>query len=102
METTIFMITFVMRTTSTRIEFVTFLIATMRIIIFQFQGGVDTSSIYFFGYLLSISQPSGREHVKGSPRDLGHFIFEINVGKRRIRERTTLNLNDIIDRFESI
>ena len=66
METTIFMITFVMWTTSTRIEFVTFLIATMRIIIFQFQWGVDTSSIYFFSNLSPISQPSGREHVKGS------------------------------------
>ena len=28
------------------------------------------------------------------------FTFEINVGKRRIRHRTTLNLNDVIfDRF---
>ena len=25
-----------------------------------------------------------------------HFIFEIKVGKRRIRHRTTLNLNDLI------
>ena len=24
-----------------------------------------------------------------------HFIFETNVGKRRIRHKTTLNLNDI-------
>ena len=41
---------------------------------------------------------------KGSS-DLNHFIFEINVGKRRIRQRTTLNLklNDaIFNRFESI
>ena len=29
---------------------------------------------------------------KGSP-DQSHFIFEINVGKRRIRPRTTLKLN---------
>ena len=32
---------------------------------------------------------------KGSP-DLNQFIFEINGGKRRIRHRTTLNLNDLI------
>ena len=38
--------------------------------------------------------------VKGSP-DPSHFIFEINPGKRRIRHRTTLNLNDLIfSRFE--
>ena len=29
---------------------------------------------------------------KGSPHRI-HFIFEINVGKRRIRHRTTLQLN---------
>ena len=32
---------------------------------------------------------------KGSP-DPSHFIFEINVGKRRIRRRPTLNLNAVI------
>ena len=32
--------------------------------------------------------------IKGSS-DPGHFIFEINVGKRRIRHKTTLNLNDV-------
>jgi len=31
--------------------------------------------------------------LKGSP-DQSHFIFKINVGKKRIRHRTTLNLND--------
>ena len=31
--------------------------------------------------------------VKGSS-DTSHFIFQVNVGKRRIRHRTTLNLND--------
>ena len=36
---------------------------------------------------------SGKFNVKGSP-DLSHFIFEINVGKRRIRHTTTLKLND--------
>ena len=29
-------------------------------------------------------------------RDPNHFILEINGGKRRIRHRTTLNLNDLI------
>ena len=33
--------------------------------------------------------------VKGSP-DPSHFIFETNVEKSRIRQRTTLNLNDVI------
>ena len=32
---------------------------------------------------------------KGSP-DPNHFIFDINVGKVRLRLRTTLNLNDNI------
>ena len=41
----------------------------------------------------------GAELLKGSS-DQSHFIFEINVGKSRIRHRTTLNSNDIIfDRF---
>ena len=35
---------------------------------------------------------------KGSP-DKSHFIFEINVGKRRIRHRTTLNFIDSYNRF---
>ena len=35
------------------------------------------------------------QHLKGSS-DPSHFIFEINVGKSRIRHRTTLNLNDVI------
>ena len=33
--------------------------------------------------------------VKGSS-DPSHFNFEITVGKRRIRQRTTLNLNNVI------
>ena len=33
--------------------------------------------------------------IKGGP-DPSHFIFVINVGKSRIRHRTTLNLNDAI------
>ena len=36
-----------------------------------------------------------RDFFKGSP-DRSHFIFEINVGKSRIRQRTTLNLYDAI------
>ena len=37
---------------------------------------------------------------KGSPA-LNHFIFEINVGKGRIRHTTTLNLNDeFLDRLK--
>ena len=36
---------------------------------------------------------------KGGPVP-SHFIFEINVGKKRIRHKTTLNLNDaIFNRF---
>ena len=42
----------------------------------------------------SITQTRGLI-VKGSP-DLSHFICEINVGKKRIRNRTTMNLNDLI------
>ena len=35
---------------------------------------------------------------KGSP---SHFIFEINVGKGRVRRKTTLNLNgEILDRLK--
>ena len=51
------MVTFVMWTTRTRIKLVTFLIATMRIILFQFQWSINSSSIYFFSYLSIISQP---------------------------------------------
>ena len=40
-----------------------------------------------------------KQIIKGSS-DSSHFIFEINVGKRRIRHRTTLNLTDaIFNRF---
>ena len=39
------------------------------------------------------------KYIKDSP-DPSHFIFEIHVGKRRIRHRTNLNLNDaIFNRF---
>ena len=37
--------------------------------------------------------PSCENSFKGSP-DPSHFIFEIDVGERRIRHRTTLKLND--------
>ena len=41
------------------------------------------------------SKNFGTISVNGSP-DPSHFIFEINVGKRRIRYGTTLNLNDLM------
>ena len=43
--------------------------------------------------MLPISIRSLCRSVEGSPY-LSHFIFEINVGKRRIRHTTTLQLND--------
>ena len=40
--------------------------------------------------------------AKGSS-DPNHFILEINVGKSRIQQRMTLNLNDaIFNQFEPI
>ena len=39
---------------------------------------------------------SGHPKVKILRVDSSHFIFEINVGKRRIWHRTTLDLNDLI------
>ena len=40
--------------------------------------------------------------IKGSP-DPNHFIFEINIGMRRIRHTKTLKLNDeFLDRQKSI
>ena len=40
--------------------------------------------------------------VKGSS-DKNHLIFEINVGKRRTRHRTTLKLNaEFLDRLKTI
>ena len=40
------------------------------------------------------------DSLKGSS-DPSHFIFKINVGKRRIRHRTTLKLNDeFLDRLQ--
>ena len=53
----------------------------------------------FFFDLISQNKPI---RFKGSS-DLSHFIFEINVGKGRLRHITTLNLNDAISiDFESI
>ena len=46
----------------------------------------------FFGHI------KGSRAFKGSP-DPKLFIFEINVGKRRIRHRTTLNL-EFLDRLK--
>ena len=51
-----------------------------------------------FGFARPISARSessrytGKIKFKGSP-DQSHFIFEINVGTRQIRHRTTLQLN---------
>ena len=42
--------------------------------------------------LIRLFENSFRIFLKGSP-DPRHLIFEINVGKRRIRHITTLNLN---------
>ena len=36
---------------------------------------------------------SATKQLKGSSEQ-SHFIFEINVGKSRIRHRTTIKLND--------
>ena len=50
-----------------------------------------------FDYVQDSLTPEVRSfpyHVKGSP-DSGHFFFEINVGKSRIRHKTTLNLNEV-------
>ena len=33
--------------------------------------------------------------IKSSP-DLSHYIFEIKFGKRRVRDGTTLNLDDVV------
>ena len=52
----------------------------------------STYIFYLFGDIVLIPKSIT---IKGSP-DQSHFIFEINVGKRRIRHRTTLNLNDLI------
>ena len=48
---------------------------------------LENSSRFFFGLLAF-------RLIKGSS-DPNHFIFEINVGKRWIRHKTTLNLNDV-------
>ena len=48
------------------------------------------------GYFISFRGAIEFKKFKGS-QDRSHFIFETNVGKRRIRHRTTLNL-----KFQSI
>ena len=40
--------------------------------------------------MLFFTQEPGTSIIKGS-LDPSHFIFDINVGKSRIRHRTTLN-----------
>ena len=49
-----------------------------------------------FGFRISVFQLIRVVHFKGSS-DPSHFIFEIIVGKGRIRHRTTLKLNIWID-----
>ena len=45
--------------------------------------------------------PAGKSPVLKGSSDPSHFIFEINVGKRRIRHTTTLKLNDeFLDRLK--
>ena len=76
---------------------------------------VDPSSVYMIGHVLLRMELSELPPVflvlsvsmqemffKGSP-DPSHLIFEIIVGKSRIRNITSLNLNDIIvNRFKSL
>ena len=49
---------------------------------------------YNMVHLIWIIKYGQKNMVNGSP-NLSHFIFETNVGKRRIRHRTTLNLNTV-------
>ena len=48
-----------------------------------------------FSYPLQACPGKTFESVKGSPCP-SYFIFEINVGKRRIRHRKTFKLNELI------
>ena len=49
---------------------------------------------------VKLRQVGGSTNFKGSS-DPNHFIFEINVGKKRIRHGTTLKLNDeFLDRLQ--
>ena len=52
-----------------------------------FSGGETKSALW-----RKVRSP---ENVKDSP-DPSHFTYEINTGKRRIRQRTTLNSHNVI------
>ena len=53
----------------------------------HFIGMVRTNSDHFLRRIMRFFKDSS---------DTSHFIFEINVGKRRFRHRTTSNLNQVI------
>ena len=55
----------------------------------EFEGELGCNPCVLYWKLYGVS-------LKGSP-DLSHFIFEINVGKSRIQDRTTLKLNFLTD-----
>ena len=46
-------------------------------------------------HTISLSQPRNLENLNFQKRFI-NYVFEINVVKRWIRHRTTLNLNDVI------
>ena len=65
-------------------------------------GEIETNSVIHF--VLRQYTDNGHRifasHFKGS-LDPSHFIIEINVGKSRMRHRTTLKLNDeFLDRLQ--
>ena len=78
-----------MKTTHSWINLIT--PAPVQVLYFAFGASTDD---------LRSPQNDGGEHgpFKNIP-DLSHFIFEIIVGNSRIRHRTTLNLNIVINRF---
>ena len=57
--------------------------------------------VYLFEFATRFKIIWPRPIFKGSS-DPSHFIFGKNVGKRRIRHRTTLNLNESSVDFDSI
>ena len=75
-------------------------------VVHSFTGSLDelnrilNATSFFIGINgCSLKTKENLEVVKGSS-DSSHFIFEINVGKSRIRHIMTLNLNDaIFNRF---
>ena len=60
-------------------------------------GPTEQDQGYGYGF-----DPYENKYFNGSS-DQTHFIFEINVGKRRIRHTPTLKLNDeFLDRFKIV